>query len=89
MEIRCHCTNFDNYDLCITCYQKSKLPDNMEKGRYDLDDEPSYNVQKQATPQDANSHRIPIIIHAYHCRDVNCHLVSFQCMKMVTLNYIR
>lgn len=42
---------FQDFDLCVQCYEKDGHPHKMEKLGLDLDDGSSPSDQKQANPQ--------------------------------------
>ena len=52
-------TIFQDFDLCVTCFEKDGHPHKMEKLGLDLDDGSSPADQKQANPQ------VYFIIHHY------------------------
>lgn len=87
VETRYHCTVCDDFDLCITCFNKDNHPHKMDRLGFDLDDGSSTTDQKQTNPQE--SRRLSIqrciqsLVHACQCRDANCRLPSCQKMKRV------
>jgi E1A/CREB-binding protein len=87
VETRYHCTECDDFDLCIQCYDKEGHPHKMVKLGFDLDDGSSPSDQKQANPQEARKLSIQrcihSLVHACQCRDANCRLTSCQKMKRV------
>lgn len=87
METRYHCTQCEDFDLCVQCYDKEGHPHKMEKLGFDLDDGSPVEGQK-ANPQEARKLSIQrcihSLVHACQCRDANCRLPSCQKMKRVT-----
>lgn len=87
VETRYHCTQCEDFDLCVQCYDKEGHPHKMEKLGLDLDDGSPVEGQK-ANPQEARKLSIQrcihSLVHACQCRDANCRLPSCQKMKRVT-----
>ncbi|KAK6630216.1 hypothetical protein RUM43_015009 [Polyplax serrata] len=87
VETRYHCTQCEDFDLCVQCYDKEGHPHKMEKLGFDLDDGSPVEGQK-ANPQEARKLSIQrcihSLVHACQCRDANCRLPSCQKMKRVT-----
>ena len=86
METRYHCTQCDDFDLCVACYQKKGHPHNMEKLGFDLDGGGG-EATNATNPQEARKlsiqRCIQSLVHACQCRDANCRLPSCHKMKRV------
>ena len=82
-----------DFDLCISCYQKEQHPHKMERIGLDLDDgaggSGSGDGNGGAAQNPAEARRLSIqrciqsLVHACQCRDANCRLASCQKMKRV------
>lgn len=78
---------FQDFDLCVNCFEKDGHNHKMEKLGFGLDDDSGTCDQKQTNPQE--SRRLSIqrciqsLVHACQCRDANCRLPSCQKMKRV------
>ena len=75
-----------DFDLCVTCYEKEQHMHKLEKIGFDMDSEVS-EAQKQQNPQEARrlsvQKCIQSLVHACQCRDANCRLAPCQKMKRV------
>ncbi|XP_060531445.1 CREB-binding protein isoform X3 [Cylas formicarius] len=86
VETRYHCTQCEDFDLCVPCYEKEGHPHRMEKLGLGLDDASSPSDNK-ANPNEIRKlsiqRCIQSLVHACQCRDANCRLPSCQKMKRV------
>ena len=77
--------SFQDFDLCVPCYEKQGHCHDMERLGFDLDGDRSGD--KQVNPEE--SRRVSIqrciqsLVHASQCRDANCRLPTCQKMKRV------
>lgn len=80
--------SFQDYDLCLACYEKVKHEHKMEKWGLELD--VGNNSSQSKNPQDAQKlsiqRCIQSLVHACQCRDANCRLPTCQRMKKVVLH---
>jgi len=84
---------WQDFDLCIPCYQKEQHPHKMERIGLDLDDggagSSGADGSGAAALNPAEARRLSIqrciqsLVHACQCRDANCRLPSCQKMKRV------
>jgi len=84
---------WQDFDLCIPCYQKEQHPHKMERIGLDLDDggagSSAGDGSGGAAQNPAEARRLSIqrciqsLVHACQCRDANCRLPSCQKMKRV------
>ncbi|XP_065216742.1 histone lysine acetyltransferase CREBBP-like [Planococcus citri] len=82
-KTRFHCTECDDFDLCIPCYTKEGHPHNMVKVDLDFDNGTSPS-EIQASPGEVRVQSMERLIcsltHACQCRDENCRLSN--CLRI-------
>ena len=83
---------FQDFDLCVSCHQKSGHEHPMEKLGLDIDEGVGVGGGQGRTTETSNpqeARRLSIqrciasLVHACQCRDANCRLPSCQKMKRV------
>ncbi len=78
VETRYHCTQCEDFDLCVDCYKKEGHPHNMEKLGFGLDADGSEGGGAANNPgvrQQSIQRCIQSLVHACQCRDANCRYV--------------
>eukprot|EP00118_Oscarella_pearsei_P006690 m.30696 g.30696 ORF g.30696 m.30696 type:complete len:1866 (+) comp31380_c0_seq1:236-5833(+) len=81
VETRYHCTECEDYDLCVPCYQRKGHQHNMEQRGLGLDADDQSPTRSPHEQRKLSIQRcIQSLVHACQCRDSSCRLQS--CMKM-------
>ena len=86
VETRYHCTQCDDFDLCIDCYKRDGHPHKMDRLGFDLGGDAGGGGDKTNGNPDrvsAIQRCIQSLVHACQCRDANCRLPSCHSMKRV------
>ncbi|MCL4122459.1 UNVERIFIED_CONTAM: hypothetical protein GTU68_034122, partial [Idotea baltica] len=87
VETRYHCQECDDFDLCITCYNRDGHPHKMIRLGLGLEDGSASTENKNMNLQEARRQSIQrciqSVMHAAKCRDANCRLHSCSKMKRV------
>ena len=72
---------FQDYDLCVSCYEKDQHPHRMEKLGFDLDGgSPERGQNTPEVRRQSLERCIKSLVHSCQCRNANCGLQS--CLKM-------
>lgn len=91
IETRWHCSECDEYDLCVRCYKLEKHPHQMELFGLGIEEEGSSNngdisgerpsgmVKNKASFEPC----IRALVHACQCKDANCRIITCMQMKRV------
>eukprot|EP00794_Sanderia_malayensis_P006812 gene6812-7581_t len=84
VETRYHCTECEDFDLCVPCFNEKGHEHKMDKLGLDLDVEPQTGNKSKVTEQEQRSQSIQRCIqsleHSTYCNDSNCQLQI--CLKM-------
>ncbi|XP_065885068.1 CREB-binding protein-like isoform X2 [Dysidea avara] len=84
VETRYHCSECEDFDLCVTCYREKGHEHKMEMLGLGLEFEGDSEPQQPQNPHEARKQSIQkciqSLVHACQCRDMSCKLQS--CIKM-------
>lgn len=86
VETRYHCTQCEDFDLCVECYNKEGHPHKMERLGFGLDADGGDGGNAASNPgvrQQSIQRCIQSLVHACQCRDANCRYILFNIKKAI------